>query len=179
MRRTERARRSGCSMCQAGRRAGQFRSRALHFGRGQSRRQTDSRDPRQPEREPLACPSGQSACRRARRAAVPGVDEHALARGSPERPSIILRRRRWRQLVAFARRAGSEVVRGADMPMSEPAAVSPDGQRIVVMVRRGGFRRLVIMAADGTNMRTLAPSIEIQGAPGQAAADWSPDGSWI
>ena len=73
----------------------------------------------------------------------------------------------------------SEVVRGVDMPLSEPAAVSPDGQHIVVMVRRGGLRRLVIMSADGTNVQTLAPSIEIQGAPGQAAADWSPDGSWV
>ena len=73
----------------------------------------------------------------------------------------------------------SEVVRGADMPLSEPAAVSPDGQHIVVVVRRGGLRRLVIMSADGTNVQTLTPSIEIQGAPGQAAADWSPDGSWI
>jgi Tol biopolymer transport system component len=73
----------------------------------------------------------------------------------------------------------SEVVRGADMPLSEPAAVSPDGQHIVVVVRREGLRRLVIMSADGTNMRTLTPAIAIQGAPGQAAADWSPDGSWI
>jgi Tol biopolymer transport system component len=73
----------------------------------------------------------------------------------------------------------SEVVRGADMPLSEPAAVSPDGQHIVVVVRRAGLRRLVIMSADGTNVRTLAPSIEIQGTAGQAAADWSPDGSWI
>jgi Tol biopolymer transport system component len=73
----------------------------------------------------------------------------------------------------------SEVVRGVDMPLSEPAAVSPDGQHIVVVVRRAGLRRLVIMSADGTNVRTLAPSIEIQGTAGQAAADWSPDGSWI
>jgi Tol biopolymer transport system component len=73
----------------------------------------------------------------------------------------------------------SEVVRGADMPLSEPAAVSPDGQHIVVVVRRAGVRRLVIMSSDGTNVRTLAPSIEIQGTTGQAAADWSPDGSWI
>jgi hypothetical protein len=36
----------------------------------------------------------------------------------------------------------SEIVRGADMPLSEPAAVSPDGQRIVVVARRGGVRRL-------------------------------------
>jgi Tol biopolymer transport system component len=73
----------------------------------------------------------------------------------------------------------SEVVRGADMPLSEPAAVSPDGRQVVVVVRRGGVRRLVIMSADGTNARTLAPSIDIQGQAGCAAADWSPDGSWI
>jgi Tol biopolymer transport system component len=57
--------------------------------------------------------------------------------------------------------------------------VSPDGQHVVVVVRRGGVRRLVMMSADGTNVRTLAPSIEIQGTADQAAADWSPDGSWI
>jgi Tol biopolymer transport system component len=73
----------------------------------------------------------------------------------------------------------TEVVRGADMPLSEPAAVSPDGRHVVVMVRRGGMRRLVIMSADGTNARTLAPSIAIQSHAGFAAADWSPDGSWI
>jgi Tol biopolymer transport system component len=73
----------------------------------------------------------------------------------------------------------SEVVRAADMPLSEPAAVSPDGQRVVVVARRGGVRRLVIMSADGTNLQTLAPSIEIQGSSGRAAADWSPDGAWI
>jgi Tol biopolymer transport system component len=73
----------------------------------------------------------------------------------------------------------SEVVRGGDMPLSEPATVSPDQQHIVVVVRRGGSRRLVIMSVDGTNVRMLAPSIAIQGTAGQAAADWSPDGSWI
>ena len=35
------------------------------------------------------------------------------------------------------------------------------------------------MSADGTNARTLAASIEIEGAAGQGAADWSPDGTWI
>jgi Tol biopolymer transport system component len=73
----------------------------------------------------------------------------------------------------------SKVVRGADMPLMEPAAVSPDGKRIVVVLRRGGKRRLAIMSADGTNVQALAPSIEISGAPGQGAADWSPDGSWV
>ena len=41
------------------------------------------------------------------------------------------------------------------------------------------MRHLSIMAADGTNARTLAASIDITGAPGQGAADWSPDGAWV
>jgi len=35
------------------------------------------------------------------------------------------------------------------------------------------------MSADGTNSRTLAATIDMQGAAGQATADWSPDGDWI
>ena len=73
----------------------------------------------------------------------------------------------------------SEVWRGADAMLSDPAAVSPDGGRVAVVVRREGRRHLMIMTAEGTNVRTLAPSIEIQGAAGQSAADWSPDGTWI
>ena len=45
--------------------------------------------------------------------------------------------------------------------------------------QEGGKRHLSIMSADGTNARTLAPSIEIEGAAGQGAADWSPDGTRI
>ena len=101
-------------------------------------------------------------------------------RASPERRCFILRPAAvGDSLWHVSEGETSEVVRGADMPLSEPAAVSPDGQHIVVVVRRAGLRRLVIMSADGTNVRTLAPSIEIQGTAGQAAADWSPDGSWI
>lgn len=73
----------------------------------------------------------------------------------------------------------SEVVRGPDLPLSEPAAISADGKRIAIVVRRGGLRRLVTMSADGTDARTLVPAIEILGAPSQGAADWSPDGAWI
>ena len=35
------------------------------------------------------------------------------------------------------------------------------------------------MSADGTNVRTLAASIDIAGTAGQASADWSPDSAWI
>ena len=68
-----------------------------------------------------------------------------------------------------------EVRKGADSVLTEPAAVSPDGSRVAVVVRQEGKRRLAVMSADGTNSRTLAASIEIQGVVGQSAADWSPD----
>jgi Tol biopolymer transport system component len=72
-----------------------------------------------------------------------------------------------------------EVTKGADNVLSEPPVVSPDGSRVAIVVRQPGKRQLAIMSADGTNSRTLAPSIEIHGVVGQGAADWSPDGSWI
>jgi serine/threonine protein kinase/Tol biopolymer transport system component len=73
----------------------------------------------------------------------------------------------------------SEVWKGADVALSEPPAVSPDGTRVAVIVRQGGKRHLTIMSADGTSIRTLAASIDIQGAAAHGAADWSPDGAWI
>jgi len=73
----------------------------------------------------------------------------------------------------------SEISRRVDGGLSEPPAVSRDGHRVVVVVRQKGKRHLSIMSADGTNAQTLAPSIEIEGAAGQSAADWSPDGKWI
>jgi Tol biopolymer transport system component len=73
----------------------------------------------------------------------------------------------------------SEVRSEADVALHEPPAVSPDGSRVVVVVRHEGKRHLSIMSADGTNAQPLAPTIEIEGASGQGTADWSPDGRWI
>jgi Tol biopolymer transport system component len=75
--------------------------------------------------------------------------------------------------------AASEVWKGTNGALFEPPAVSRDGLRVAVVVRQKGKRRLAIMSADGTNARTLAASIDIQGEAGQATADWSPDGAWI
>jgi serine/threonine protein kinase/Tol biopolymer transport system component len=72
-----------------------------------------------------------------------------------------------------------EVRKGADGVVSEPPAPSPDGSRVAVVVRRQGKRHLAIMSSDGTNSRTLAPSIEVEGVAGQGTVDWSPDGAWI
>ena len=73
----------------------------------------------------------------------------------------------------------SEVRREVEVALSEPAAISPDGDRVVVVVREAGKRHLSIMSADGTNAQPLAPTIEVEGASGQGAADWSPDGTSI
>jgi serine/threonine protein kinase/Tol biopolymer transport system component len=73
----------------------------------------------------------------------------------------------------------SEVSKGANPSLSEPPAVSPDGLRVAVVVRQDGRRHLALMSADGTNSRTLAAAVDMQGAAGQATADWSPDGDWI
>lgn len=73
----------------------------------------------------------------------------------------------------------SEVSAAASGGLFEPPAVSPDGSRVAIIVRREGKRRLVIVSADGRGSRTVAASIDIQGAAGQGTADWSPDGSSI
>jgi len=67
----------------------------------------------------------------------------------------------------------------ANDSLSEPPAVSPDGTRVAIIVRQQGTLRLLMMSADGTNARTLAPSITIQSAEGHGSADWSPDGASI
>ena len=67
-----------------------------------------------------------------------------------------------------------EIWKGADGAVSEPAAVSPDGRHVAVVLNQGGKRHLTIMSADGTDSRALASSIDTQGT-----ADWSPDAAWI
>ncbi|HET7696335.1 MAG TPA: protein kinase [Vicinamibacterales bacterium] len=72
----------------------------------------------------------------------------------------------------------SQLRRAVDAPISEAPAVSRDG-RLAVVVRKQGRRSLSVMAGDGTNAQKLAGAIEIDGAAGQGAADWSPDGTRI
>jgi Tol biopolymer transport system component len=72
-----------------------------------------------------------------------------------------------------------EVWKGAEGGLSEPPAVSPDGNRVAIVVTREGKRQLVVVSADGRSSRTLAPSLNIEGTAGQGTADWSRDGAWI
>src|SRR5262249_50270897 len=50
----------------------------------------------------------------------------------------------------------------------------PDGAQIAFVAKADGKSRLHLMAADGTNARRIAESLEIGDAP-----SWSPDGKWI
>ena len=79
----------------------------------------------------------------------------------------------------FQQGISSEVWKSAGDSLSEPAAVSPDGTRVAIIARQDGKLRLSLMATDGTNARTLAPSIVIESSGGRGSADWSPDGAWI
>jgi Tol biopolymer transport system component len=74
---------------------------------------------------------------------------------------------------------GTQIWRNVEGALSEPPAVSPDGHVLAVVVRQGGKRLLWVMSEDGSNRRTLAPSIDIQGAVGEGAVDWSPDGTSV
>jgi serine/threonine protein kinase len=68
----------------------------------------------------------------------------------------------------------SEIWKASDGALSEPPAISADGRRVALIIRKEGQQHLHIMSADGTERRELAPSIATTGT-----ADWSPDGRWV
>ncbi|MBZ5678124.1 MAG: hypothetical protein LAP61_28090 [Acidobacteriia bacterium] len=68
----------------------------------------------------------------------------------------------------------TEIWRGADGALFEPPAVSFDGRRVAVILRKQGKRTLNLLSADGGDVRPLGTAIEVT-----SAASWSPDGNWI
>jgi Tol biopolymer transport system component len=68
----------------------------------------------------------------------------------------------------------TELWKGKDGGATAPPAISPDGSRICFPFRKGGRGGMYIMSSDGTNIRRLAPSLQVRGA-----ASWSPDGKWV
>ena len=68
----------------------------------------------------------------------------------------------------------AEIWRGSETALLEPAAVSPDGDSVVLLLRRDDGRRLHVLSADGAELRVLSDSVDARGA-----AAWSPDGSMI
>jgi Tol biopolymer transport system component len=54
------------------------------------------------------------------------------------------------------------------------AAMSPTGDAMCVVVRKGGRSTLFCIRADGSEARPVAEALDVRGAP-----SWSPDGKWI
>ena len=70
--------------------------------------------------------------------------------------------------------AAAELWRPGEGAIAGAAITSPDGKRVCVTVRRHARSTLHCMAADGSNVRIVAGSLDVRGAP-----SWSPDGRWI
>jgi len=68
----------------------------------------------------------------------------------------------------------TEIWKGSDGALLDPPAVSADGQRVAIALRRNGKLTLHLATAEGNELRPLGESIDISGA-----ADWSRDGQWI
>jgi Tol biopolymer transport system component len=74
----------------------------------------------------------------------------------------------------LANGASTELWRGEKARVFGGPAISPDGRNVAFSVRRQGRSFLYVMQADGTNARTVADSLDLQGSPA-----WAPDGKSI
>ncbi len=68
----------------------------------------------------------------------------------------------------------AEIWKGSETALLEPAAVSPDGDSVALLLRRDDGRRVHVLSADGAQLRALSENVDARGA-----AVWSPDGRWI
>jgi len=68
----------------------------------------------------------------------------------------------------------TEIWKGADGALLETPAVSPDGGRVAIVLRRSGKRQLHVLSSDGAELQPIAEEIDVQGT-----SCWSPDGRWI
>ena len=74
----------------------------------------------------------------------------------------------------LANGATTELWTGPESQIIGGPAISADGQRIAFSVRQRGRTALYVMHADGTNVRTVIDTLELQGSPA-----WAPDGQSI
>jgi Tol biopolymer transport system component len=74
----------------------------------------------------------------------------------------------------LSRHGAAELWRPVEGSLSSAAAVSPNGKTICASVRLHERSTLRCRDADGQREWTLAPALDVRGAP-----SWSPDGAWI
>ena len=67
-----------------------------------------------------------------------------------------------------------EIWKGSEGALQSPAAISPDGRTIALALTRHGKRQWHLIAADGTQLRSLSGDVDARGT-----ASWSPDGNWV
>jgi Tol biopolymer transport system component len=68
----------------------------------------------------------------------------------------------------------TEIWKGADGALLETPAVSPDGGRVAIVLRRSGKHQLHVLSSDGAELQPIA-----EGMVPQGSSCWSPDGRWI
>ncbi len=68
----------------------------------------------------------------------------------------------------------AEIWKGSEGALQSPPAVSPNGRRVAIALRRNGKMLLHVLTSDGTRLRPLAANVDIRGT-----ASWSPDEEWI
>jgi serine/threonine protein kinase/Tol biopolymer transport system component len=68
----------------------------------------------------------------------------------------------------------AEIWKGADGALIEAPAVSPDGGRVAIVLRRNGKSQLHILSSDGAELQPIAAGVDVQGT-----SCWSPDAKWI
>lgn len=67
-----------------------------------------------------------------------------------------------------------EIWKASDGPLFASPAVSLDGQNVAVVLKRQHRLGLHILSTDGSEIRPLTETIDVQGTAG-----WSPDGKWV
>ncbi len=68
----------------------------------------------------------------------------------------------------------TEIWKGANGALRETPALSPDGGRVAIVLRRNGKRQLDVLSSDGAELQPIA-----EGMVPQGSSCWSPDGRWI
>jgi hypothetical protein len=68
----------------------------------------------------------------------------------------------------------TEIWRGSETALLEPAAVAPGGDTLALLLRQDDGWRLHTLKADGTELKLLTDMVDARGS-----ATWSPDGKWI